>query len=202
MSCRVVLGYGVAISLMLSFAACGRSEPAASPAPAQPAQPAAAPAAAVVPPAAATPAAPAPAAAVITPAAAPIASATYSADPNLRCDLMEIRRVSGGAVLVKWRIVNTAGSAQAGGLAAPGGSSVNYNFGWQELYYVDPAENKKYSFLTDSEGERILSVYWGDLPAGQQRENWAKFPAPPLTSTKISLALPKFPPFEDVPVAQ
>ena len=139
------------------------------------------------------------------PAAAPataLASTEYTKDPAIRADLLEVRRVSGGALLVKWRVVNTQ-SNQAAGLAA--GSEpkpVHYDFSWDDLYYVDPAENKKYEYLKDSEGNRILDVFWGDLKPGEQRTNWAKFPAPPPTSTKIAIMLPKFSPLEDVPVAQ
>jgi len=130
-----------------------------------------------------------------------LASAQYSQDPDLRCDLLEVKRVSGGALLVRWRVVNTAG-AGAGGLTATAAKPIRYDFGWPELFYIDPAENKRYQFLTDSGGNRILDVWYGDLAPGQQRVNWAKFPAPPASSTKISLSLPKFPPFEDVPVSQ
>src|ERR1022692_3713980 len=42
-------------------------------------------------------------------AAAPgvIASAQYANDPNLRCDVLELKRVSGGALLARWRLVHT-----------------------------------------------------------------------------------------------
>lgn len=163
----------------------GMIQPATS-VPAQPAQPAAAPA-------------PAPAPSV-SPASI-LASAQYSADPDLRCDLLEVRRVSGGALLIRWRVSHTAGSQPSGSLTAAQPKSVYYDFGWGELYFIDPAENKKYGFLTDAEGHRILDVFWGNFPAGQQRLNWAKFPAPPPASNKISVYIPKFPPFEDVPVS-
>lgn len=185
--------YGVTLALflsVLSFGCGGRQAevPAASDTSAQSAPATTTPAADTAP--ATTPAA-APAAAV-APAVAPgtvIASETYSKDPNVRADLTEVRRVSGGALLVKWRTTNT------------GQSNVYYDFSWDDLYYVDPAENKKYEYLKDSEGNRIIDVAWGTLKPGEQRSNWAKFPAPPPTSTKISLMLPKFPPLEDVPVA-
>jgi hypothetical protein len=122
-----------------------------------------------------------------------IASAQYSADPNLRCDLLEVKRATGGALLVRWRIVDTNGA---------GVKPINYyNWSWSELYYTDPAENKKYAYLTDSDNNKILDVFSGDVASGEQHLNWAKFPAPPTTSTKITVYLPKFMPFEDVPVA-
>jgi hypothetical protein len=165
-----------------------------------PAQPAAQPAAQSAP----VPSQPAPA-----PPTAPgnvIASGEYTKDPGLRCDLLEVKRVSGGALLVKWRVVNAAGQAP-GGLTAAQPKPIHYygDWGqtppWSDIYFIDPAENKKYAFLTDAAGANIADVFWGDLPAGEQRGNWAKFPAPPPTSTKISVHIPSFAPFEDVPVS-
>ena len=131
-----------------------------------------------------------------------IASAQYSADPNLRCDLLQVRRVSGGALLIRWRLTNAAGVPQSNGLVAGAAPKpVHYDFSWTELYYTDPAENKKYAYLTDSEGNKVLDVWYGDLPPGEQRLQWAKFPAPPATSTKVTVYIPKFAPFEDTPVS-
>ena len=98
--------------------------------------------------------------------------------------------------------ISTIAGGGSSGLTATTAKPIHYDFNWPELFYIDPAENKRYQFLTDSGGNRILDVWFGDLGPGQQRVNWAKFPAPPPGSTKISLSLPKFPPFEDVPVSQ
>lgn len=129
-----------------------------------------------------------------------LASAQYANDPDLRCDLLEVKRVSGGALVVRWRIINTA--APTGGMTGTKPKAINYDFSWEQLFYIDPAENKKYQYLTDSGGNKIVDVFYGNLDAGQQRLSWAKFPAPPASSTKISVSLPKFAPFEDVPVSQ
>jgi hypothetical protein len=114
--------------------------------------------------------------------------------------LLEVKHVSGGAVLVKWRVVNT--TVAQGGMTATPPKPIYYDGAWADLYYIDPVENKKYAYLTDAGGARILEVFFGDLPAGQQRTSWAKFPAPPPTSTKIAVHIPAFPPFEDVPLSQ
>jgi hypothetical protein len=138
------------------------------------------------------------------PIAAPtaIASAQSSLDPNLRADLLEVKRVSGGALLVRWRLVNTTSAPSSGLVANATPKPILYNsWGWNDLYYTDPAENKKYSFLTDTDGGQLLDVYIGSYNAGEQRDNWAKFPAPPGTSSKVTIYIPKFPPFEDVPVS-
>ena len=133
-----------------------------------------------------------------------LATAQYSQDPDLRCDLLEVKRVSGGALMVRWRIVNTAGQSAAGGgfASSSPGKAIRYSFHWDELFFIDPGENKKYLPLTDSANKQIAQVYEGDLPPGQQRLSWAKFPAPPANSTKISVTIPHFAPFEDAPVAQ
>jgi Cytochrome oxidase complex assembly protein 1 len=139
-------------------------------------------------PAASDPAAPAPDP-VQSKSGGVIASAQYANDPNLRCDLLEVKRVSGGALLARWRFINT------------GTKPVSYDFSWDDIYYIDPAGNKKYANLT-IDGKRILDVWWGTLPPGEQRVNWVKYPAPPATSKHISLNVPRFQPFEDVPVSE
>src|SRR5205807_574854 len=91
-----------------------------------------------------------------------LASAQFSQDPDLRCDLLEVKRVSGGALLVRWRIINTAGQAGAGGFASTsGGKVIPYRFSWEQLFVIDPAENKKYLPLTDSKNDRIAEVWEG-----------------------------------------
>jgi hypothetical protein len=103
-----------------------------------------------------------------------LASAQYSADPDLRCDLLEVKRVSGGTLMIRWLIANT--SAKSGGLTGASGKTIRYSFSWDNVYFIDPAENKKYQFLTDSENNKILDIFEGDLAPGQQRLNWARFP--------------------------
>ena len=129
-----------------------------------------------------------------------LASAEYTNDPQLRCDLLEVKRASGGSLTVRWRLVNTAGQPQ--GMVASSPKTIAYTYHYPELYYTDPAENKKYGFLSDSQQNRLMQVWYGNLEAGQQRGNWAKFPAPPATSKKITVHIPHFPPFEDIPVAE
>ena len=130
-----------------------------------------------------------PAATQVAPAATGLGSNQFAENPAIRCDLLEVKRVSGNALLVRWRVVNTG--------AAP----ISYDFHWENLYYIDPAENKRYSYLTDSEGNKILDAKWGSMKPSEQWLSWAKFPAPPPSSTKISVNIGGFAPFEDVSVA-
>lgn len=103
-----------------------------------------------------------------------LASAQYSQDPDLRCDLIEVKRVSGGALLVRWRVINTAGGG-GGGLTATAAKPIHYDFSWNELFYIDPAENKRYQFLTDSGGNKILDVcmeIWRPASSGRTGPNF------------------------------
>jgi hypothetical protein len=195
--------YLVILGLAAGLASCSKSADTESAAQSAAAQSAAAQSATAASPAVAGAAAPALPAAGPIAATTAIASAQYSLEPNLRADLLEVKRVSGGALLVRWRLVDTAGAQSSTGLvAASTPKSVPYNsWDWSELYYTDPAENKKYGFLTDTDGGRLLDVYSGTFNAGEQHDNWAKFPAPPATSSKVTIYIPKFPPFEDVPVS-
>lgn len=192
----------------IGLAACNKQEaaPVAKPAAAAPAPapkaaaPAPAPVAAAPVPVATAPA-PQPAApAAPAPAPVPVlATAEYNNDPALRCDVLEVKRVSGGTLTVRWRLVYVANPSQSTVASEP--KYINYQYSWPMLYYTDPAENKKYSYLTDSQGAQLVQAFEGRYTPGQQRGNWAKFPAPPATSKKITLHIPHFPPFEDLPVA-
>lgn len=203
----------------LSFAGCDRKDEAkTAPAPAAPPKPAAvAPAAA--PPAAAPAPAPAPAAVTPPPAAVPqaaapapaqppapppqkaLASQEYSQDPELRGDVLEVKRVSGGALLIKWRLSKPASSGGAG-LAAGSEKKIYHSFSWADVYVMDPAENKKYSGLKDTGGSWIGQGGSKNYGAGEQQVMWMKFPAPPAASAKVTFVFPGFAPFEDLPVAQ
>jgi hypothetical protein len=130
-----------------------------------------------------------------------LASAEFLADPSLRCDLLEAKRVSGGILMIRWRIVNTS-SPGGDGLTPTAGKSIRYDWDWGNFFYIDPAQNKKYLTLTDSSGTHIGVVPDVTLQPGASWQMWAKFAGPPATSNKISVTIAGFPPFEDVQVSQ
>lgn len=191
----ITIPFGAALVLWLILG-CGKKEAAAgpslassapiaaAPAPAQPAQPAEA-----VAPAASAPAVPA--------AAAPagesvLATQDYSKDPNLKCDVLQVKRVSGGALSIKWRLMHRG---------PQGSKSIYHSYGWTDVYFTDPAENKKYLGLKDSSGSWIGQGDDKTYQPGEQQGFWMKFPAPPAGSTKVTFVFPGFPPYEDLPVS-
>ena len=109
-----------------------------------------------------------------------------------------MKRVSGGALLVRWRLIRPAAAA---GLAADASPSIYHSWNWGDVYFTDAAENKKYAGLKDSAGNWLAQGDTKYYKTGEQQAMWMKFPAPPETSTRITFVFQGFPPFEDVPVA-
>jgi|SRR5271166_2101365 len=128
------------------------------------------------------------------PAKAPaaLASGEYFANPDLRCDILEVKRVSGNAVLVRFMLASTATS----------GNAIQWRFSWQDNYLIDPAENKKYSILTDASNNYIAEIRDTNFNPADKRVFWAKFPAPPVSSNKVSVTIAGFSPFDDIPVGR
>jgi hypothetical protein len=149
----------------------------------------------------AAPPALAPAAAVVPQAQTALASQEFNEDPDLRCDVLEVKRLSGGALLLKWRLSRPVGGSQAGLSAAPA-AKIYHTWSWNDVYVTDPAENKKYSGLKDSAGSWLAQGDTKNYAPGERQVMWMKFPAPPETSTRISFVFTGFPPFEDLPVSR
>src|ERR1700675_1758429 len=59
------------------------------------------------------------------PAARVLASGEFSNNPDLHCDLLEVKRVS-GALLIRFRIINTATS----------GKDIHWSTNWSDFYFV------------------------------------------------------------------
>jgi hypothetical protein len=202
---RILGGIPLVPLLAAAFiSGCGKTEPASQPpattttAPAG--APAAAPAAAPAPQQAAAPAAQ-PAAAPQAATPAPLASQQFNENPDLRCDVLEVRRVSGGALLVRWRLIRAAAAAGGGLVAGQQPATILHNWSWDGVYFTDPAENKKYGGLKDSGGQWISQGDAKNYSPGDQQVIWMKFPAPPPSSSKITFVFPGFPPFEDLLVS-
>jgi len=151
-----------------------------------------------------TPAAPHPVAEPRMPAAAAsqpiLASQEYSLDPDLRCDVLEVRRVSGGALLIKWRLTHVP-TAAATGLQVQEPKKIYHNWPWEGVYVTEPVENKKYLGLRDSNGTWIAQGSDKWYAPGERQAMWMKFPAPPEGSNRITFVYPGFAPFEDLSVA-
>ena len=154
--------------------------------------------------------APSPAPPAAAPAAAPAAPTSTTAggaiavadgeQSGVRAEVTELRRSSGGTVNLKFTVVNDSSESV----------SFGYNFvekdkGYGDIsgvHLIDQEGKKKYFVARDSEGNCVCSRDQKDLPAGEKRNLWAKFPAPPAEVKKISVVIPRFSPMDDVPVGE
>ncbi len=106
--------------------------------------------------------------------------------PGIRMEVLELRRV-GNSVTLKFTLFNDASKP----------FSLEYNFGgWNTIgssYVIDPLTNTKYPVTACSE----------NVPAIASKSRavlWAKF-AVPAEVQRLSVAVPRFAPLEDVPLS-
>ena len=106
--------------------------------------------------------------------------------------VLQAKRVSGGTLLIKWRMTHRG---------PQGSKAIYHSFSWSDVYFTDPGESKKYLGLKDSAGSWLGQGDNKTYNSGDQQVVWLKFPAPPANSAKITFVFSGFPPFEDLPVS-
>ncbi|MEX0805425.1 MAG: hypothetical protein WD688_19225 [Candidatus Binatia bacterium] len=151
----------------------------------------------------ATPQAPAPAGQP-TPQAAPAKPALATADgetPEARVEVQELKRVSGGTVMLRFTMINDGDKTL----------NVGYDFGAGStsdigtvggVHLIEPVGKKKYLVVRDSESKCDCSRGVRDIAAKSRVNLWARFPAPPDNVEKIGVVIPHFSPMDDVPIGR
>lgn len=222
----------IMLTLALAVAGCGTQQkeeprpepvnpaptggsPAPSGSPAQPpASPAPEPPVATPSPPSGAPTEPAPPGAAAPPVAAPApgggaaAVATQESDvAGVEAAILEVKRAGADTVTVRWQYRNK--TAEQKELIKSLTYIVNtWEYGLAaEAYLVDPVNRKKYLVVKDAQGFPLAAKveptsYSLMLAANQTLTTWAKFPAPPENVLKISVYVPRVPPFEDVPISK
>lgn len=144
-------------------------------------------------PAPVPPAAPAPAA---TPAPPKPIATTDGETPGLRIDVMQLKRVSGDAVMLRFTVYNNSDKVYSG-------DSFYGSEGYTTdgVYLVDLDGKKKYLVVKDSEDKCLCSRGIQGIPAHGSAVLWAKFGAPADNVTKLGVVVPHFVPMDDVPLA-
>jgi hypothetical protein len=122
-----------------------------------------------------------------------LGSSAHLADSALRLDVLEVRRVSGDAVIIRWRVTNTSG---------PQGRRITYSRSHSDFYFIDPAQNAKHGIMQDARNSWIANIHTGAYGPDERRLNWALFPAPPPSSTSVTVHVTGFEPIFDVPVTE
>jgi hypothetical protein len=119
-----------------------------------------------------------------------------SSDGSINASLIEAK-VKRGVLTVKVILKNISNQ----------GIEPEIAFG--KAYYTDIEANKKYFALKDADGKFIAGPAGYDWGGGTFKERiavnnkqilWIKFPAPPDTTTKIDIFIPKILPFEDISI--
>jgi len=121
--------------------------------------------------------------------------------PDVEVALLEVTRTPGNTVTVKWQYRNKGPKQRE--LQAIGMNEADHYKIVAAAYLVDPANKKKYLIVRDT----------NDVPLGSRSNNyrvppkdalamWAKFPAPPETTEKVSVFVPHSAPFDDVKLAR
>lgn len=154
-------------------------------------------------PAASQPAAtPPPATAAAAPAAPANALATSDNDKGTgRAELTELKRISGGMLMLKLAIVNTGHDPMSMTFeyTDPGTSDANSVSG---ITLVDPVNKKKYFVVRDGANGCLCATGLKDVKPGERITAWARFPAPPDDVQKMSVMIPHFPPIDEVAIVK
>jgi hypothetical protein len=118
---------------------------------------------------------------------------------GVKTELLEAKRTSDQMVEIRWRWHNTTPAPiRLLNKAAVGGALK------KDTYLVDGANKKKYPVVRDQRGH-VLSSPLSDgvyLKAGESVTAWAKFKAPPDDVEKVTVVLPKTPPFDGVTISK
>lgn len=129
------------------------------------------------------------------PAAAGASLGVEEHDSGAELTLLECKRTSGDTVTVKWLYKNGSEEKQR---IDPLIS--------EDHYLVDAAAKKKYFVVKDSSGNWVAGSNRGynyvEVQPGKTYKMWAKFPAPPEATEKVTVYIMGVPPFEDVPIAK
>lgn len=144
-------------------------------------------------------------------AAEPIATADGE-QPGTRIELTELKRTGGGAVMLKFNMINEGNSAidlngygSQSPFAEKSADDARRSLDDASISgvsLVDDTHKKKYLVVRDSEGSPLCSRGVGKIKSGSQSALWARFPAPPDNVDKVSVVVPHFTPMDDVPLGR
>jgi hypothetical protein len=127
-------------------------------------------------------------------APAPIATAESDSGKPVRVEVMQLKRSSGGTVDLRLALVNDSDlELHYGG---------NFDSQLDYVSLIDLAGKRKYFVVKDGEGNCVCSSNVFKLEARSRANMWARFPAPPDDVERLSIAIPRFAPMDDVPLSR
>jgi hypothetical protein len=108
-------------------------------------------------------------------------------------EVLDLQRTSGNMLKMRWRYRNATDERH---FAKAGGS-----FYWEKVYLFAPATQKQYHIARAPDGTWMAGGGGAWVKPNGASELWAKFPAPPATTRKVTVYLPDVPPLEDLRIA-
>jgi len=116
---------------------------------------------------------------------------------NVTVEFKEAKLTSGGTITLKFKYSNSG--SEPIDISRVG--KFDHDDVIEHVYFVDTANNKKYLVVKDTEGKPLgTNLKYFVLGAGESKNAWAKFPAPPEGVETITIYLPGAPPIEDVTI--
>jgi hypothetical protein len=123
--------------------------------------------------------------------------------PGVRVEVTELKRVSGGAVNLKFVMINDSDKKVGFGYSFVDRDHETVDFSSiGGVHLIDAAGKKKYFVIRDAEKKCVCSQKLADLQPKSRMNLWAKFPAPPDDVQKITVVIPHFQPIDDVPISR
>jgi hypothetical protein len=120
---------------------------------------------------------------------------------GLSVEVTELKRGSGGTVMLKFTMVNnTKEKISLGSTYGAGGGNADDNT-VSGTHLIDAVNKKKYLVVRDTENICVCSRVNSDIPVGGRMNLWAKFPAPPEDVKVIAVMILHFAPMDDVPIS-
>jgi len=138
------------------------------------------------------------------PPAAPAKAALATSDgetPGARVEVQELKRVSGGTVMLRFTMINDGDKTLNVGYDFGAGSTSDIGT-VAGVHLIEPVGKKKYLVVRDSESKCDCSRGVRDIAAKSRANLWARFPAPPDNVEKIGVVIPHFSPMDDVPLSR
>jgi hypothetical protein len=132
-----------------------------------------------------------------------ILATTDGETPGVRVEVVELKRVSGGTLNLKFVLINDGEKTMDFGYALgdSSNSSIDYN-SIGGVHLIDGVGKKKYFVIRDSERKCLCSQGLKGVVPKSRMNLWAKFPAPPDNVEKITVVIPHFIPMDDVPISR
>ena len=122
--------------------------------------------------------------------------------PGTRLVLNSLARGSGDTLTLRFTVVNNSDASLNMYATFHGSGYGGSGYDVSGVNLIDPVAKKKYFPLADTDMICVCSQSVDSIATKTQTALWVKFPAPPPSVTKITVAVPHFIPLDGVPITQ